>query len=125
MDHGDGTVTDLLTGLMWLEDVNKAGTTKTWADALTYCNDLNDSGYDDWRLPNVKELQSLIDFGQTSSALPSGHPFSNVVLNYYWSSTSWNSETDNAWIVHDYGYVDEDPKATWDKNYVWPVCGGQ
>ena len=44
-------------------------------------------GYDDWRLPNVKQLQSLVDYGTTYPALPSGHPFVDVQVDY-WSSTS-------------------------------------
>jgi hypothetical protein len=59
----------------------------------------------DWRLPNVKELESLIDFGWHSPALPVGHPFS-VVQSYYWSSTTDISRPDNAWSVNlDDGFV--------------------
>jgi hypothetical protein len=55
------TVTDNLTGLMWTKNANLAGT-KNWSDALTYCNSLDHGGYTDWRLPNIRELHSLIDY---------------------------------------------------------------
>jgi hypothetical protein len=60
-DNGDGTVTDSSTGLMWQQD--EPGK-KGWNDALVYCNNLvfpSTGGYSDWRLPNVKELEWLMD----------------------------------------------------------------
>jgi hypothetical protein len=67
-DNDDGTVTDNLTGLIWLKNANYLAATKTWADALIACNTLADDGTTltdgssagDWRLPNIKELHSLI-----------------------------------------------------------------
>ena len=72
-DNGNGTVTDNLTGLIWLKNANADGV-KTWANALSYCNSLasglaglsDGSVAGDWRLPNVKELHSLIDYGRWS-----------------------------------------------------------
>ncbi len=59
-DNGDGTISDLATGLMWqLED---DGRTKDWEEALSYSENLNLAGYSDWRLPNIKELQSIVDY---------------------------------------------------------------
>lgn len=122
-DNDDGTVTDNLTGLMWLKDANSAGNTKTWADALTYCNNLDDSGYDDWRLPNIKEMQSLINFGQLGPALPSGHPFSNVQTNYYWTSTTYSAESSFAWIMNLYMGAGNNYNKTYEL-VVWPVRSG-
>ncbi|MDZ7695556.1 MAG: DUF1566 domain-containing protein [Deltaproteobacteria bacterium] len=84
----DGTVTDNLTGLMWILDSTSSGI-KTWANALTYCNALifPADGHDDWRLPNIRELYSLVDLSQSSPALPPGHPFTVNNTGYYWSST--------------------------------------
>jgi hypothetical protein len=84
-DNGDGTVTDNLTGLIWLQDPTCFGL-RNWTDALSDANTLangscgltDGSIAGDWRLPNVKEFQSLIDFGQHDPALPPGHPFSGV-----------------------------------------------
>jgi hypothetical protein len=114
----DGTVTDNLTGLTWLQHANCFGT-KTWAEALEVANGLHHGSGCDlrdesrpgmWRLPNVKELQSLIDFGTGSHSpvvLPDGHPFHDVKLRLYWSSTTfageWDDlspgEPDDAWAV--------------------------
>ncbi len=130
-DNGDGTVTDNLTDLIWLEDAACFGL-RTWTDALSDANTLADgscsltdgSAAGDWRLPNVKELQSLIDFGSYNPALPGGHPFSGVQSSYYWSSTSYVNPPGNAWSVDlGYGYVSSSGKAG--TRYVWPVRGGQ
>jgi hypothetical protein len=124
-DHGDGTVTDNLTGLMWAKDANLAGG-KTWQDALQYVKSINSgaglSGYHDWRLPNRKELFSLIDRSKFDPALPASHPLQNVQSNNYWSSTT-SPYTDNAWIVNmGLGYMDCDNfSSKSDDYYVWPV----
>ena len=76
-DNQNGTVTDNLTRLIWMKKANAFGT-KTWADALTTANGLaapaagltDGSKAGDWRLPNRKELQSLVDFGFYNPALP-------------------------------------------------------
>jgi hypothetical protein len=129
-DNGDGTVTDILTGLIWLKDANKFGK-RSWTDALSDCNTLADDGVDltdgssarDWRLPNVKELSSLIGFGNRRPALPSGHPFTNVQRDYYWSSTTHADHSHRAWYVRiPSGRVNNDRKT--DKRSVWPVRGG-
>jgi hypothetical protein len=109
-DNGDGTVTDNLTRLVWLKDADCFGT-DNWPMALAQANglDVGSCGLSarraDWRLPNVKELQSLIDFGAATSttgpALPIGHPFENVNEGNHWSSTTANEPVDTAcaWAV--------------------------
>ena len=52
-----------------------------------------------WRLPNVRELQSLIDYGRYQPALPSGHPFIGVRSAYYWTSTTYAGSSSYAWRV--------------------------
>ncbi len=135
-DNADGTVTDNLTGLIWLKNANCPNGTKIWSESLTFANSLYDgwtgdgsegdcglsdgSSAGDWRLPNVKELQSLIDFGEYSPALPSGHPFTGVQSNDYWSSTTYTSDTYSAWSVYvGSGYVVYNDKDY--SYYVWPV----
>lgn len=138
-DNNNGTVTDNLTGLIWLKKANCGGT-KTWADALTFANSLYDgwtgdgSGGDcglsdgstagQWRLPNVRELQSLIDYGRYAPALPSGHPFAGVESRDYWTSTMYAPNTSNAWQVH-VGQGDVEYYSKTYTEYVWPVRGGQ
>jgi hypothetical protein len=64
-------VTDNLTGLVWTRDANLPNSTKTWDQSLYYADNLNLCGYSDWRLPNVRELPSLIDYGRYNyPALP-------------------------------------------------------
>jgi Protein of unknown function (DUF1566) len=69
-DNGDQTVTDNATGLTWQQADSGEG--MIWEDALNYCETLDVAGHDDWRLPNAKELQSIVDYGRspdtTSSA---------------------------------------------------------
>ena len=108
-NNGDSTVTDNLTGLMWAQNAN-AGGSKTWSDALTYCNGLTLGGHSDWRLPNVKELLSLIDWAYSNPALSNDagtgkwttgadSAFSGVQSSYYWSSTTYAFCTAFAWLV--------------------------
>lgn len=134
-DNGNGTVTDNLTGLIWLKNANCFGI-RTWNNALALCNGLNSgecgltdgSAEGDWRLPNLKELLSLLDFGRSTPVLPSGHPFANVQSeveeDVYWSSTTLSNDTNRAWIVTmAYGNTGHAPKSR--DRHVWPVRGGQ
>jgi hypothetical protein len=85
-DNGDSAVTDRLTGLTWTKDASQYQ--PAWYDALNVCNSYSVGTFDDWRLPNIKELLSLLDFEQKYPMLPVGHPFKNVLSGYYWSSTT-------------------------------------
>jgi len=130
-DNLNGTVKDNLTGLIWLKNANCFGI-QTWTNALGNSNTLAGGacGLSDgsvagaWRLPNIKELQSLIDFGRFNSALPVGHPFSGVQLDGYWSSTTDALSPGNAWDV---GLGNGDVRSAGKSStyVVWPVRGGQ
>ncbi len=103
---GEGTVTDLATGLMWSQDDSGAytvGNGMSWEDALAYVQDLNDQnylGYSDWYLPNAKELQSIVDYTRSPDTTNSAaiDPIFNVthITNedgeldwaFYWTSTT-------------------------------------
>lgn len=106
-DNGNGTVTDNLTGLIWLQNA-KCFLSRTWANALADCNALehgqcgltDGSSPGDWRMPNVRELHSLVDFGNVYPALPEEHPFTGVQAGYYWSSTTVENETSIVWAVN-------------------------
>ena len=65
-NNGDGTITDLATGLMWMQD--DSGYDMEWQDALAYCETLDYAGHADWRLPNTKELQSIVDYTRMPDA---------------------------------------------------------
>src|SRR3990172_7705182 len=111
-DNGNGTVRDRLTKLIWLKDANAFGI-RTWEQALSDANTLSSgsagltdgSVAGDWRLPNVKELESLIDFAYFDPALSSasgksrwtdGNAFIGVQPGFYWSSTSYAGNTAGA-----------------------------
>ncbi|MFH1091574.1 MAG: DUF1566 domain-containing protein [Pseudomonadota bacterium] len=99
----DGTVLDRLTGLVWLKKANRAGYPLTWTEALELPRLLNQqehSGLSDWRLPNRRELRSLISHQTRTPALPEGHPFENVFIGWYWTSTSSAVNPGYAWYVH-------------------------
>ena len=84
-DHGDSSVTDNITGLMWQQSDEG---TMIWENALTYCESLSLAGYDNWRLPNVKELESLTD--ETLSGPATDTNFCpEAIASFYWSSTSY------------------------------------
>ena len=143
-DNGDGTVTDNLTGLMWLQDANCINThysgfdadntagdgRVTWEHALDFIAGINDgtypncgAGYTDWRLSNRRELQSLTDFSTYYPALQTGNPFSNVQSYWYWASNTYVTTYDAAIaqsVGIGYQYI-------WGKIgdfNVWPVRSG-
>jgi hypothetical protein len=131
-DRGDGTVKDNLTNLIWLKRADCLGF-GNWQSALDDANKLANGGCGltdgsqagDWRLPNVKELQSLIDFGHFNPALSEGHPFSGVEARLYWSSTTVaHLPEDLAWLVSLY---DGSPTVGFKGSPclcpVWPVRG--
>ncbi|MBF0174944.1 MAG: DUF1566 domain-containing protein [Magnetococcales bacterium] len=132
-DMGDGTVLDALTSLTWMKNSGCWGT-MDWSSALAKVADLNSGaatctgyagGHNDWRLPNVNELKSLIDVERSNPALPTGHPFSGVQQDSnYCSSSTRASNSSNVWVIHfGIGNMNADGKAN--GCYVWPVRGGQ
>jgi hypothetical protein len=132
IDNGDGTITDRLTGLMWTGDANapgsggcSPGTAKTWQAALDYAACLNANSYlnyTDWRVPNKKELESLINAGATdTSAWLNSHGFINAQPSLYWSSSTYASNTASAWVIDmHYGDIVDYTKTNSDAR-VWAV----
>jgi hypothetical protein len=113
-DNGDGTITDLNTGLMWETKVPGGGSctgalhavdaTCTWAQATgDWINAVNTeggtgyAGYDDWRVPNVRELMSIVDYSRSSPAI--SLIFTPTAADFYWSSTSSAASPPSAWSV--------------------------
>lgn len=117
-DNGSGAVTDNLTGLMWTQDNNSPGPSTcnmdiygtndratTWQNALEFIKCINKNnylGHNDWRLPNKKELFSLLDFSNYNPPLQSGHPFTNSgsqSVMFRSSTTSTNSYSPGQWVL--------------------------
>jgi len=125
-DESNNIVKDNLTGLVWSVNANAEGL-KTWDNALALANDLTKCGYGDWRLPNSKELFSLVDRSQSDPALPSEHPFTNIQPedgDLYWSSSSYASDPSMAWTMDMFDGALE-PWLKTDTAFVWPVRGGK
>lgn len=126
-DHDDGTVTDNRTGLIWVKaphSLTGNSEVQTWDNAIDFCNSLTFAEQTDWRLPNVRELQSLVDFGRANPALPSDHPFIGILTPRYWSSSSYAAGAQYVWhMTSSNGDVDYGSKTG--VNYVWPVRAGQ
>lgn len=122
--QGD-TVMDELTGLVWLRNANSAEFPLTWQEALDHVAQMNRdraAGYTDWRLPNRRELRSLISHQSRRPALPDEHPFTNLFQGWYWSSTTAAISPAHAWYVSmDGGRMFYGGK---DQSFmVWPVRG--
>jgi len=143
-DNGNGTVTDNLTGLIWLKNANCFGQVD-WQSALNAANGLHDTGNPatscglsdgsvagDWRLPNVRELHSLVDYAFVDPALSNGagtaqwiegDAFSDVQSTGYWSSSTYAGSS-IAWGVSMFGgVVGNDFKSV--PEFVWLCRGGQ
>lgn len=118
-------VEDRLTGLVWTKDANPFGYLVAWAEALESVAQMNQEaafGITSWRLPNRRELRSILDLGQKKPSLPAGHPFKNVFNGWYWTSTTFSGLPRYAWWVHLEGarmfYGGKDQYALG-----WPVSG--
>jgi hypothetical protein len=125
-DNGDGTILDRNTGLMWEKKGDDGGlhdkdlallwsstseeTVWDWLDDVNAEGGNGFAGYDDWRLPNIKELASLVDFENPAPVIP--HEFhdgcvggcsvttcSCTASEAYWSSTTYRLDTADAWSV--------------------------
>jgi hypothetical protein len=108
-DNQDGTVTDHVTGLIWLENADCFAPT-TWSAAVADANGLasgacgltDGSTAGQWRLPNLVELESVIDPSASNPALTEGNPFTNVATANYWTSTSYfggEAGSPTAWVI--------------------------
>jgi hypothetical protein len=100
IDNYNRTVTDTQNGLMWeLKTTDNMNYTYNWQEALSYCENLTLLGYADWRLPNINELQSLVDYERFDPAIKPFFP--NTLPFEYWSSTSEvQNGGDGALYVH-------------------------
>ena len=124
-DNTNGTITDNLTGLIWLKNANCPNAGRPWQTALDDVASLNSTGkmngndcgdtsnvgshQTDWRLPNIRELHSLVDFAFANPAISNAagtgkgslnDPFTNLQASFYWSSTTFADFPITAWYVY-------------------------
>ena len=107
-DNGDGTVTDEATTLTWAKDPSQIGGEWTqavntpkahnWATYISMCEALSYGGKDDWRMPNMQELNSIIYFANKSPALDKTK-WAHIENSQYWASTTYANDTLYAWLV--------------------------
>jgi hypothetical protein len=118
-------VFDHLTGFTWPRDANLGEFPMTWQEALDFIAEMNRrkwSGFDDWRLPNRRELRSLMSYQTKNPSLPEKHPFTNIFLGWYWTSTTAAIHPAYAWWIHlegarmFYGRKEQN-------SLLWPVRG--
>ncbi len=110
-DNRNGTVTDNKTGLVWQQ--GEPGY-MTWGSALSYCEGLSLGGNSDWRLPNIKELESLTDDTRYYPAIDTTF-FPGASVSNYWSSTTYARYPYYAWYVYfNDGYVSYYNKYSYD-----------
>jgi len=123
----DGTgncVTDNLTGLMWTRNANLPAGTRTWQQVLDFAKLLDLCGFTDWRLPNRRELRSLVNYGVSdNAALLNTQGFTGVQAGFYWTSSSLAAGASKAWVVIMRGDVSSQAKNV--TGFVWPVRAGQ
>ena len=101
-DLRNDEVMDGLTGLIWCRNANLAEFPLTWQEALDFVASMNREqryGQNDWRLPNRRELRSLLSLQTKLPALPERHPFINVFNGWYWSATTAAISPAHAWYV--------------------------
>jgi hypothetical protein len=95
LSFANDVVIDKNTKLMWQDtkDINQDNI----IDAVSYCNKLSLNSFDDWRLPSVEELISIVDDTKYNSSIE--NKFKNTKSNYYWSNTNYVNTKSDKWIV--------------------------
>ena len=118
-------VQDRLTGLIWLGNANYFDFPLQWDEAQARLADMCQQrafGRTDWRMPSRYELRSLVDHGASKPALPREHPFRNIFLNWYWTSTEAAMVQGYVWRLQPeggrmfFGSKEEE-------SFLWPVAG--
>ena len=111
--NGGKTVTDIGTGLEWQK--SDKGTPHTWQSALSYCEQLSLNGKNDWRVPNIRELKSLVDYNRY---YPAVDPAISCQSSIYWSATTVANDSHlKAWTIF-FGNGDDIWKAKTERHRV-------
>ncbi|MCJ7828831.1 MAG: DUF1566 domain-containing protein [Dehalococcoidia bacterium] len=100
---GDDVVIDRATSLIWAADGTAAGcnngSTITWSNAIIYAEGLTFAGFSDWRVPNIRELMSILDYNEYMPTIQDP-PFTHTKSNIYWSSTTSKNNDLVVWYVN-------------------------
>ncbi len=125
---GGEAVLDKQTGLTWARNVDLAGGTKSFQEAVRFCQNLVIGNRKGWRLPTKGELITILDTSRSLPALPDGHPFENYggrthMKSSYWTGTTYEGNSNSAYYISiSYGAVRDELKIF---DYrIWPVLGG-
>lgn len=122
-DNAKEVVTNSATGLMWQDDSRAKNIKKDWEEAKNYCRNLTHAGYNDWYLPSIKELESIVDTTRYNPAIK--EEFINTASSGYWSSSpSISMVNDDFWHVS-FNYGLSYDRHDSDKFYVRCVRAGQ
>jgi len=139
LDVSGNCITDKLTGLMWVRNLNtvNSGNALDWNTGLSLANTGTWCGYSDWRMPNVNELRSLVNYGYASPAdwlmygsgsagspTCNGACFSNVKTRYWSSSTRTSTPLLAFSVAMGDGYSGADTKSDSSNFRLFPVRGG-
>ncbi len=129
-DLGNGVVSDSLTGLEWIQNphtLTDNSQNKTWGNAVLFCENLTYANEDNWRLPTIKELESLINCGSgTWGSRPyewlnsAETPFLGIEVNDYWSSTTY-ARNETFAMYMDFHKSEVFGAGKVNTSYVWPV----
>ena len=116
-NNGNGTITDTTTGLMWQQQDD--GITKTWENAIKYCESLSLAGYDDWRLPNIKELSSIVDTSTYNPAADITYfPMDMTTTTNRWWSSTYNPGDAHYQYVYSVDFYDGEWQPLSEPNYL-------
>ena len=105
--NGNGTINDLVTGLMWQQT---DGGEMTWESAVAYASTNNTGGYSDWRLPTAHELYSITKQGAINPAIDTNY-FAVTAAEYWWSRDTQVGNSSNIWVANDGGGIGNHPKS--------------
>ncbi len=104
--NANGTVTDLVTGILWQQT---DGGEMTFANAVTYCQNLELAGYTDWQLPSSYALFSILDHDHNPALNTAAFPLTGA--EYWWTASEMVGDSTRAWVVNSGGGVGAHPKS--------------
>ena len=116
-DNGNGTVTDLISGLMWQQQPDSAAVRRQ-ANSITFCSNLVLAGYSDWRLPSAEELMSIVNYGTATPAIDLT-VFPTMTSGSYWTGDSYQPLGSYGWYAN---FTDGVIDTRWDTNLVLTQC---